>query len=92
MLDPDRNVNSSYELKTLYGRLSLMSINIDGLLLIRVLIGGPAREVVVCSPTLREQLIKAVHRQSHQSMMGTYYRMQRHWYWPGMCNKIRMIV
>ena len=45
--DADQFYNSSYELKMLHGRLSLMRINSDGLLLIMVLIGGRAREVVV---------------------------------------------
>ena len=75
MLDADQLGNASYELKTLNCRLSLLGINSDGLLLIKVLIGGQAREVVESPPALRDQLTRVVHRQSHQCMMITYYQM-----------------
>ena len=87
-LDSERLANASYELKTLDEKLSLLRINNDELLPIRVLIGGRAREVVVCPPTLRKQITLAAHKTSHQGVSRTY-RMQRHWYWPDMLSMVQ---
>ena len=46
----------------------------------------------MCPPALREQVVKAVHRQGHQGMMRTYHCMQRHRYRPDVSDKIRVIV
>ena len=57
-LDANQLANASYELKTLHGRLSLLRINSDGLLLIGVLIGGQAREVIVCPLPYMKKLLE----------------------------------
>ena len=81
----------SFELKKLHSKLSLMQIR-GGLLLIRVLIRGSEREVVVCPPQIRQQVDLAAHKLSHQGAMRTYARLMRNWHWPGMTSMVRRVV
>ena len=91
-LDADQLSTGSRELRVLHEQISLLRINREGLLLIRVLIGRKSKWVVVCPPLIRDQAIVEAHKLSHQGIMRTYHRVKRHWYWPGMSNRVRKIV
>ena len=73
-LDGDQLANASYEMKTLHLTLSLLRVNSNGLLLIRVLIGTRTRRWL-CVPL--PSVIKLLGRckQSYQGIMKIYYRM-----------------
>jgi transposase InsO family protein len=77
------------EFKHLASLKDHLIITKEGVLKANILVGKKRRQVSLCPPHWRRDVIWNTHKLMHQGINRTLWRIQLDWYWPGMAADIR---